>query len=130
RVRIMVTMPEEASEKLYLVRKMMEEGMNTIRINCAHDNPEQWMKMITNARRAMKTLGQTCHIAMDLGGPKIRTGPITAGPKVMRVKTPKDVYGRPSGPAIVALLPENEEPPPEMNYIPVDVKWLSRLSTG
>ena len=34
-VRIMVTMPNEASEDYLLVRELLERGMNCMRINCA-----------------------------------------------------------------------------------------------
>ena len=37
KVRIMVTMPSEAANDYELVRDLVIEGMNCMRINCAHD---------------------------------------------------------------------------------------------
>lgn len=38
-VRIMVTMPPEAAANYELVRDLLVQGMNCMRINCAHDGP-------------------------------------------------------------------------------------------
>lgn len=85
RVRIMVTMPSEAAENYELVRDLLARGMDCVRINCAHDRPEAWGAMIANLRRAEKETGRFCKVAMDLGGPKIRTE-IVAAPKGERLK--------------------------------------------
>ena len=45
RVRIMVTMPPEAATDYDLVLKLLLNGMNCMRINCAHDGPEAWNNM-------------------------------------------------------------------------------------
>ncbi|MBC7870153.1 MAG: hypothetical protein H7Y09_04890 [Chitinophagaceae bacterium] len=73
RVRIMVTLPTEAADDYGLVLELMKRGMNCVRINCAHDGPDEWAKMVAHVHRAQKETGQTCKIAMDLGGPKSRT---------------------------------------------------------
>jgi len=71
--RIMVTMPSEAAEKPAFIRDLVVRGMDCIRINCAHDTPEAWRAMIQHLRRAEAETGRKCKVAMDLGGPKIRT---------------------------------------------------------
>jgi pyruvate kinase len=73
RVRLMVTMPTAAAEDAALVHKMVAHGMDCARINCAHDTPEQWQRMIDHVRRAEQATGRPVKIAMDLGGPKPRT---------------------------------------------------------
>jgi pyruvate kinase len=73
RVRMMVTLPSEAASDGKLVRNLLEHGMNVARINCAHDTPDEWAKMIGNLRAAETKTGISCKIAMDLGGPKART---------------------------------------------------------
>jgi pyruvate kinase len=78
-VRIMVTMPPEAATKYELVRDLLVQGMDCMRINCAHDGPEAWSGMIRNLRRAEKETNKHCKVAMDLAGPKPRTGPIEPG---------------------------------------------------
>jgi pyruvate kinase len=52
KVRIMVTMPSEAATEYELVRDLLANGMNCMRINCAHDGPEAWLGMIRNLRKA------------------------------------------------------------------------------
>ncbi len=76
RIRILVTMPPEAAEDYELIRDLLKEGMDAIRINCAHDSVDAWKAMISNLRRAEQEVGHTCKILMDLAGPKIRTGKI------------------------------------------------------
>ncbi|MBZ0285851.1 MAG: hypothetical protein K8L97_34310 [Anaerolineae bacterium] len=71
--RIMVTMPSEAAENPDFVRDLVARGMDCIRINCAHDTPDAWEAMIKHLRRAEAETGRKCKVAMDLGGPKIRT---------------------------------------------------------
>ena len=94
RTRIMVTLPSEAAEDYQMVRQMIAEGMNCARINCAHDGPEQWKKMIDHVRKASEKLKRKCQVAMDLAGPKIRTGALKPGPKVRKYRPQKDVRGR------------------------------------
>ncbi|HZV08275.1 MAG TPA: pyruvate kinase, partial [Novosphingobium sp.] len=47
-------------------------GVEAIRINCAHDGPEAWARMIAHLRAGEG--GQAAHVFMDLAGPKLRTG--------------------------------------------------------
>ena len=108
RVRIMVTQPKEASEDYELIRQMVLRGMDCARINCAHDSPEVWSQIITNIKKASGELNKEVKIAMDLAGPKIRTGPIVPGPQVMRCKPKRDAYGRVIEPGRVFLVPQSE----------------------
>jgi pyruvate kinase len=93
RVRIMVTLPNEAAEDYKLVQGLLSSGMNSARINCAVDGPEVWKKMIDNLNKAKKSVGKNCRIIMDLGGPKLRTGFIVPGPKVIHLRPEKDPFG-------------------------------------
>jgi pyruvate kinase len=86
KVRIMVTLPTEAAEDKKLVRKLISSGMNSARINCAHDDPETWKKMIEYINKAKRKTGRNCKICMDLGGPKLRTGLMKPGPKVIHLQ--------------------------------------------
>ncbi|MBI1282133.1 MAG: hypothetical protein GC179_28660 [Anaerolineaceae bacterium] len=78
RVRIMVTMPSEAAADYALIRDLLENGMDCIRINCAHDTADEWAAMISHLRKAETETGRKCKVAMDLGGPKIRTQNVIA----------------------------------------------------
>ena len=92
--RIMVTFPTEAAKDYEMVKNMIKVGMNTARINCAHDGPEAWKMMSDNVRRASHDLNNYTNVAMDLAGPKIRTGMLKPGPKVLKYRPSKDIYGK------------------------------------
>jgi len=77
--------------------------MDIARINCAHDEPESWAAMIANIHAAEAGLGATCLVSMDLAGPKLRTGPIEAGPAVLRIKPTRNRLGEVVKPALVWL---------------------------
>jgi pyruvate kinase len=132
-VRIMVTMPTEAANDYTLVHDLLAHGMDCMRINCAHDDAPTWTLMIEHLERAKRALGRECRIVMDLGGPKLRTGPIAPGPAVVRIRPYRDVYGRVSAPARVwlthALTPR---PPPAAAdaCLPVEGPWLARVKAG
>ena len=49
---IMVTMPSEAATDRQLMRDLVAQGMDCIRINCAHDDAQAWYHMVENLRRA------------------------------------------------------------------------------
>jgi pyruvate kinase len=104
-VRIMVTMPTEASTDYALVRDLVAGGMDCMRINCAHDDQRAWEAMVHHLDRARRELGRSCRICMDIAGPKLRTGPIEPGPAVLKIKPRRDRLGNVIAPARVALVP-------------------------
>ncbi len=103
KVRIMVTLPSEAAWNYPFVQSLIEVGTDCVRINCAHDNPLIWERMIENVRKAAVSQQRSCKILMDLAGPKIRTGPLEAEPPVLHVKPRRDNYGRITAPAKVVI---------------------------
>jgi len=132
-VRIMVTLPSESEHDYTLIHSLIHNGMDVARINCAHDSPAVWERMIRHIRRAEKTLGRSCRILMDLGGPKLRTGPIEAGAAVVKVRPKRDPLGTVLQPARVWMTPEHKpvSPPTEADAsLPVSAAWLSRLNRG
>lgn len=132
-VRIMVTMPSEAADDYRLVRDLMQAGMDCMRINCAHDDLDAWAKMIKNLRRAEQELGRPCRLVMDLAGPKLRTGPLTPGPAVVKIRPHRDVFGVVTAPALVWLTPAHaphRSPSAAAACLPVAAAWLARLRPG
>jgi pyruvate kinase len=132
-VRIMVTMPSQAADDYRLIHNLLAQGMDCLRINCAHDSPAQWLRMIKHLRRAERALGRTCRIVMDLAGPKLRTGVIEPGPAVVRIRPSRDVFGRVVAPARVWLTSATAPllpPAPAAACLPVPPRWLSRLRVG
>lgn len=131
RTRIMVTMPLEVSEDWRMAGKFIKAGMNCARINCAHDTPEIWKKMIENLHHAADKSRKKIRIMMDLGGPKLRTGPMILGAKVVHIKPERDDLGNVSRPALLWLAPPDVLPPGEADaLIPVDAHWLKKVKRG
>ena len=133
RVRIMVTMSTDAATDYELVRDLVRSGMDCMRINCAHDNPETWLAMIHNLQRARKETGCQCRILMDLPGPKLRTGPIKAGPSVIKCRPGRDVLGRVVTPARIWLTPEDSPEPAPCSAaasLPLPAGFLKTLRPG
>lgn len=132
-VRIMVTMPPEAALDYTLVHELVRRGMDCMRINCAHDDPPTWGRMIEHLRRASHALGRPCRVAMDLGGPKLRTGPLAPGPAVVKVRPKRDIYGRVTAPARVWLTAAQDGRPAPSRAdatLPLPATWLGRLKAG
>jgi pyruvate kinase len=71
--RIMVTMPSEAASDPSIIRSLLEAGMDVLRINTAHDDPDAWERMIEHLRRAQRECDRPCRVLVDLAGPKART---------------------------------------------------------
>lgn len=91
--RIMVTLPSEAADDPDLVAGFIRAGMDVARINCAHDAAPLWSRMAGHVRAAAAEQGRACQVAMDLAGPKLRTGPLPLGPPVLRVRPQRDRRG-------------------------------------
>ena len=132
-VRIMVTMPSEAAHEYTLVHDLLRQGMNCMRINCAHDDAAAWAGMIDNLRRAERALGRSCRVFMDLAGPKLRTGPLEAGPAVVRIRPRRDICGRVTAPArvwLTAATSPQAAPSPADASLPLPDAWLGKLRPG
>src|ERR1017187_6261120 len=131
--RILVTMPTEAADDYGLVADLVARGMDCARINCAHDDPDQWRRMADNVRRAAQAAGRTGRVLMDLPGPKLRTGPIKPGPRVVRLRPRRDQLGRPIAPALAVFVAGDATErvtslgPESATLIPVDREWLALL---
>ncbi len=132
-VRIMVTMSAEAADDYTLVRELLSHGMNCTRINCAHDTPEIWARMVDHLERARGELALPCRILMDLAGPKLRTGPVEPGPRVIVWHPRRDSLGRVADPARIWLAPEGTPgtaPAGADAWLPVSAEWLATVHPG
>lgn len=130
-VRVMVTAPSHAAAEYALVRQLVAAGMDCLRINCAHDDPEVWEGMVGQLRKAEAEVGRPCRILMDLAGPRVRTGEVEPGPEVLRVQPERDAFGRTTRPARVWLTPAEapEEPrDPADARLPLPGSFLARLA--
>ncbi len=138
-VRIMVTFPSEAATDYAFVKKLVERGMDCARINCAHDSPDAWQKMVAFVRQAEQETGRSCKVLMDLAGQKLRTGPVAPGHSVVHLRPKRDKRGSPVEPDNV-ILDASGSPGCEAakdglgRSIParlsVELNWLKRLKQG
>ncbi len=132
RTRIMVTLPSAAAADYKSVNRLIHLGMNSARINCAHDNPEVWGKMISNIDRANKTLKKNCKVMMDLAGPKLRTGSMASGPKIIHIKPERDLTGTVVKPAKIWIAPPDTPAPDKTAdaVLPVSESLINNIKRG
>jgi pyruvate kinase len=135
---IMVTLPAEAADRPAWVAELVEAGMAIARINCAHDTPAVWERCVHNVRLAATSTGRPCRIAMDLAGPKLRTGSLPPEEGVVDGRPRRDRYGRLLQPArLLASPPPITTPPglgtgsePEETPLPVLSEGWQALEPG
>jgi pyruvate kinase len=130
KTRIMVTMPSEAADDPMLIKALVANGMEIMRINCAHDSPAEWTRMIRHLRHAEKVLGRRCRISFDLAGPKLRTGAMQAGVQVAKWKPARNQLGQVVAPARVTLVAGEAMTAPDPGAIPVQGNLLLAVRTG
>jgi pyruvate kinase len=78
--RILVTLAAEAAESPEYLLDLARQGMDAVRINCAHDDEKTWAAMIRHLRNAERALGRQIKILMDIAGPKCRTEEVWVAP--------------------------------------------------
>jgi len=131
--RIMVTLPSSAATDGDMVRELVKRGMNIARINCAHDDADAWRAMARHVEQAAQATNRVCLIAMDLAGPKLRTGPLEPGPRRVKLRPSRNQLGQVTAPAR-AWLTAAEHPvdPPDASMVSllVSSEWLSRRQDG
>lgn len=102
-IYIMVTAPSAKEADCAWMVKMLNAGMNVLRINCAHEKEREWGQMIQALRAARTETRRPCRVLMDLAGPKIRTGPIAVQRKIITWRPSKDEIGNVIAPARVII---------------------------
>ncbi|MDN3641145.1 pyruvate kinase [Lutimonas halocynthiae] len=126
---ILVTQPLDAANHIEFTKTLLKLGMDCARINCAHDDEIIWKQIIDN----IKANEEHCKIMMDLAGPKLRTGKMKPGPKVIHIKPKKNTLGQVIEPAKIWLAPYGVRPPLNKEVdavIPVNKKWLRKTKKG
>lgn len=69
-----------ASESQEMLEKLIEAGMNVMRLNFSHGDFEEHGNRIINVRKACAKLNKTIAILLDTKGPEIRTGKLAVEP--------------------------------------------------
>lgn len=132
RTRIMVTLPSTAADEPKYIRKLLKAGMNSARINCAHDEPVVWEKMIKHLDHAKAITNKSCKVMMDLGGPKLRTGPMEEGPKVVHIRPERNDLGEVTNPSKIWISPPDILPPTDLfdAVLPIEENLFSKIKRG
>lgn len=79
------------------IRALLQEGMDVVRINCSHGEPEQrrqWARMV---REIAKELKMFVPIIFDLQGPKIRVGKLVEPIALEKGQSLKILVGKGTG---------------------------------
>jgi len=114
-----------ASNSVARIRELTLAGMDLVRINCSHGEPEERIAQVERVRAVAEELGVFLPIMFDLQGPKIRIGrleepiPLTEGEALMiaageaagrpgRVTTTYDSFARDVGPGDRVLIDDGK----------------------
>ena len=71
------------TESVEMLTKLVESGMNVMRLNFSHGDFEEHGARIKNIREVMKKTGKEIGILLDTKGPEIRTGKLEGGKDVL-----------------------------------------------
>ena len=129
---IMVTMSSDAADDYLLVHQLLKNGMNCLRINCSHDDRSTWSRTIKHLRDAERATGLSCRVLMDLGGPKLRIGPMEAKPAVLKIRPRRNSLGQVVRPARIWLYSQDNHCEMEAAdaNLAVEAAWINCLQVG
>ncbi len=71
-----------ATDRDDTLRKLLEAGVDVVRLNFSHDDRDSHARRIENVRHLSRDLGRVVAVMQDLQGPRIRTGPLENGKAV------------------------------------------------
>ncbi|MBI3313023.1 MAG: pyruvate kinase [Candidatus Omnitrophica bacterium] len=75
-----------ACEPPKILKALLNEGVDVLRINTSHTTPEGLRQWIKHIRAASKGLGKHVPVLVDLQGPRVRTGTLPQGESILLKK--------------------------------------------
>ncbi len=78
RTKIVATVGPATSDPPAM-RRLLEAGVDVVRLNTAHADPVEHAQRAVEARTIAADLGRTVGVLVDLPGPKLRSGPVRDG---------------------------------------------------
>jgi pyruvate kinase len=132
KTRIMVTMPSEAGDDYTVIRDLLAAGMDLMRINCAYDDAGVWRRMISNLEAAEREVDRPCKVLMDLAGPKLRTGELGGGARLMHWRVRKNPRGETIAPARISVVVNKSKHPAPSSApeLPVGPQLFAAAKSG
>lgn len=73
-----------ASDSPEMIRRLLGAGVNVVRLNMSHGDPDSHRRTAERVRREAARLGTHVAIMIDLSGPKIRVGRFAGGSMTLR----------------------------------------------
>lgn len=129
RAPIMVTLPRAAAVDDALVGRLLLGGMDIARLDFSQDSADECAALAARLRRVAASTGRAVKVMMELAGPRLRTGPISAGPVVLKLKPVRDALGSVVAPVRLGLRAAGAQAavPGAMAHAGVDATWLAAL---
>ena len=82
RTKIIATIGPASSDEETLTR-LIESGVNTVRLNFSHGTPDEHADVVRRVRRIARQTGRAVGVLQDLQGPRLRTGTLAGGASVV-----------------------------------------------
>ena len=73
-----------ATDSAESIRRLLEAGVDVVRLNFSHGTQETHGRAYALVREAERALGRPVAVLQDLAGPKVRVGPLPRGPLELR----------------------------------------------
>lgn len=125
-VYIMVTAPDAAEATQAWADDLVQAGTDVLRINGAHEGPEQWTQIATLFKARAAALGKPARVLVDLPGPKLRAEIRQLEEAVLHLPRSKDRLGRTVAPTELLLVERYSGE----RQIAVPAAWLKDLKSG
>ncbi|MGE5641349.1 MAG: hypothetical protein ACM30H_14765, partial [Clostridia bacterium] len=125
-VYIMVTSPDAADATQAWADDLLQAGTDVLRINGAHEGPEQWKQVATLFKERAAALGKSARVLVDLPGPKLRAEIRQLEEAVLHLPRRKDRLGRTVAPTELLLVEHYSAE----GQLPVPAAWLKEMKTG
>jgi len=105
RTKIVATIGPASRDELIL-SKLLEAGVDVVRINSSHGSPEEWTATIETVRRVSLEAERHVGILLDLQGPRIRVGVL---PEPVMLEEESEVVFAPESNASINEIPTTYE---------------------
>ena len=77
-----------ASDSVDTLEKLMQAGLNVVRLNLSHGNYDEHAERVARVRQAASNLGMHIAIMVDTKGIEVRTGLLSDGPVTLEAGAP------------------------------------------